>query len=81
LSSGAENTNSAPDDDQYWREEKVDFQINGETYFVNLGEHAGWQVLVSTPDGAREIPVYEDAPESDDVTVVLEDERRRRIPN
>ena len=59
----------------------MDFEINGETYFVNLGESRGWEVLVSTPTGARTIPVYDDAPDAEDVAIVVEDERKRRIPN
>ncbi len=59
----------------------MDFEINGDTYFVNLAENRGWEVLVSTPAGARAIPVYDDAPDTDDVTIVVEDERKRRIPN
>ena len=60
---------------------EMDFEVNGETYFVNLGENRGWEVCVSTPTGARTIPVYEDAPDDEDVTFVVEDERKRRIPN
>jgi hypothetical protein len=41
----------------------MDFEINGDTYFVDLAENAGWEVFVSTPTGARSIPVYDDAPE------------------
>jgi hypothetical protein len=58
----------------------LDFQINNETYFLNLDEQ-GWQVLVSTAAGAREIPVYEDAPEFEELTLVVEDKERRKIPN
>jgi hypothetical protein len=60
----------------------MDFELNGNTYFVNLAEERGWQVFVSTPNGARSIPVYEDALEtSDELTVVIEDERKRQIVN
>ena len=64
-------------------ENDVDFQINGETYFVNLAESGpGWEVLVATANGARAIPVYEDAPElADEPTIVVEDRRKRRMPN
>ncbi len=58
----------------------LDFQINNETYFLNLDEQ-GWQVLVSTPSGAREIPVYADAPEFEELRLVVEDKERRKIPN
>ena len=59
----------------------MDFEINGETYFVNLGENHGWEVFVSTPNGARTIPVYDDLDAEEDKIVVVEDQRRRRIPN
>ena len=60
----------------------MDFQINGETYFVDLAEDFGWQVFVATPEGPRAVPVYEDAAEfDDDVPVLVEDKRRRRILN
>ena len=60
----------------------MDFQINGETYFVDLAENERrWEVMVSTPTGARSIPVYEDAPDFERLTIVVEDEKKRRIPN
>ena len=60
----------------------VDFQINGETYFVDLAENERrWEVMVSTPRGARSIPVYEDAADFERLTIVVEDEKKRRIPN
>jgi hypothetical protein len=60
----------------------MDFQVNGETYFVTLGEDPGeWQVFVSTPEGTRSIPVYEDVSESDEIHLVIEDNQRRRIVN
>jgi hypothetical protein len=58
----------------------LDFQINDETYFLELDERR-WQVLVSTATGARSVPVYEDAAEFDDFTLVVEDKERRKIPN
>ncbi len=58
----------------------MDFQINDETYFLNLDEQ-GWQVLVSTASGTREIPVYADAPEFEELTLVVEDKEHRKIPN
>ena len=52
----------------------MDFQINDETYFVSLAEdERRWLVFVSTPNGARRIPVYVDGPESEDVKLVVED--------
>jgi hypothetical protein len=61
---------------------EVDFQVNGETYFLSLAEdEARWLVFVSTPNGARPIPVYEDVQEAEDLTVVVEDKEKREIPN
>ena len=60
----------------------MDFQVNGETYFLSLAENERqWLVFVSTPTGARPIPVYEDVQEVEDLTVVVEDKERRNIPN
>ena len=60
----------------------MDFELNGNTYFVDLADDRGWQVFVSTPNGARSIPVYDDALDTgDELTVVLQDERKRRILN
>jgi hypothetical protein len=62
----------------------LDFQVNDQTYFVNLGENPGeWEVFVSTPTGARSIPVYVDEAEIDleDTPVLVEDKRGRRIVN
>jgi hypothetical protein len=61
---------------------KLDFRINEETYFLSLAENERqWLVLVETPTGARSIPVYVDAPESADLTVLIEDKDRRKIVN
>jgi hypothetical protein len=61
---------------------EVDFQVNGETYFLSLAEdEARWLVFVSTPNGTRPIPVYVDAQEVEDLTLVVEDKRKREIPN
>ena len=60
----------------------MDFQINDETYFVTLAENERrWLVSVSTPTGARTVPVYEDAPEFLDLSVVVEDKEKRQIIN
>jgi len=60
----------------------VDFQVNGETYFLSLAEdERRWLVFVSTPTGARPVPVYEDVQEVEDLTLVVEDKERRNIPN
>ena len=58
----------------------MDFQINDETYFADLGD-GGWQVFVTTPTGARQIPVYDDAADLEDSLVLAEDKRRRKILN
>ena len=61
---------------------ELDFQVNGETYFVSLADDEGrWLVFVETPTGSRAIPVYADAPETEDLTVVVEDKDRRKIVN
>jgi hypothetical protein len=58
----------------------MDFQVNEQTYFVSLAEdERRWEVLVSTPTGARPIPVYEDAAESRPLVVLQEE--KHRIPN
>ena len=55
----------------------MDFQVNGETYFLSLAEdERRWLVFVSTPTGARPVPVYEDAPDFEDLTVVVDKVRR-----
>jgi hypothetical protein len=60
----------------------VDFQVNGETYFVSLAEdEARWLVFVEGATGTRDIPVYVDGAESEDVKVVVEDKERRKILN
>jgi len=36
----------------------MDFQVNEQTYFLSLAEdEKKWKVFVSTPEGARPIPV------------------------
>ena len=60
----------------------MDFQVNGETYFLTLGEDASqWLVFVETETGSRSIPVYEDGIEREDLRVVVEDKERRKILN
>jgi hypothetical protein len=61
-------------------ENEMDFQVNDETYFVSLAENERqWRVFVSTPTGARRIPVYDDGGGSDPLLVLEED--KHRIPN
>ena len=58
----------------------MDFQVNEQTYFLTLAEDERlWQVFVSTPEGARRIPVYVDAPEFGSPVVV--EEEKLRLPN
>ena len=61
----------------------MDFQVNNETYFIDLGAEEGqWLVFAETPTGVRRIPVYVDAPEADDdLPVLVEDKMRRKIVN
>jgi hypothetical protein len=65
----------------------MDFQVNDQTYFVSVGDdQEDWHVFVSTPNGARSIPVYNDAADSDDSliddsAILVEDKRRRKIVN
>ena len=60
----------------------MDFQINEETYFLSLAENERrWEVFVSTPTGARSVPVYEDAPEFLDLTLVVGNKDKRDIVN
>jgi len=60
----------------------VDFQVNGETYFLSLADdEQRWLLFVEGETGTRDIPVYVDAPESEDLKVVVEDKERRKILN
>lgn len=60
----------------------MNFQVNGETYFLTLGENEGQcLVYVSTPDGSRPLPVYEDVSEFNDLNLVLQDKQRRSLVN
>jgi hypothetical protein len=58
----------------------LDFQINEETYFASIG-NGEWQVFVSTPTGARLIPVYDDGADFEETPVLVEDKRGRKIVN
>jgi hypothetical protein len=60
----------------------MNFEVNGETYFLTLGENEGqWLVYVSTPDGPRPVPVYEDVSEFSDLNLVLQDRKRWSLVN
>jgi hypothetical protein len=56
----------------------MDFQVQGQTYFINLADD-GWEMLVATPTGAMEIPVYVDAGDSRPIVVLQEE--KHRLPN
>jgi len=60
----------------------LDFQVDNQTYFVDISEGEGeWEVFVSTPTGARRVPVYDDGASFEDSLVLVEDKRRRKIIN
>jgi hypothetical protein len=62
----------------------MDFQINEETYILRLAEdEQRWQFFVTTPTGARRIPVYVDAPRSTRLVVLNDedDDEPTRMPN
>jgi len=61
---------------------EVDFQVNGETYFVSLAEdEPRWLVFVEGATGPRRVPVYVDEDEIQDLKIVVEDKEKRRILN
>jgi hypothetical protein len=56
--------------------------VNNETYFIDLGPEEGqWLVFAQTPTGVRRIPVYIDAPATDDLPLLVEDQKRRKVVN
>ena len=60
----------------------MDFQVNGETYFLSLAEDdRRWLVFVEGAEGTRSVPVYVDGAESEDVKIIVEDRERRKILN
>lgn len=60
----------------------LDFQLNNETYYIDLADEEGkWLVFAQTPTGVRRIPVYVDAPDSEELPVLVEDGNRRKIVN
>jgi len=65
----------------FW-ETELNFEVNEETYFLDLSEDARqWVVFVETPTGARRIPVYADTAPLEDVPVLVEDKQRRKLVN
>ena len=60
----------------------MNFQVNGETYFLSLADdERRWLVFVEDSTGTRRVPVYEDGPEFEDLKLVIEDKERRKILN
>ena len=61
----------------------MDFQVNNETYFLDLSDdERQWLVFAETATGVRRIPVYVDAPiGGEDVPVLLEDRDGGEIVN
>jgi hypothetical protein len=58
----------------------MDFQVNDQTYFLNVGEDgSGWEVMVSTPNGPMSIPVYRDTRDTQPVLMLQEEDSR--LPN
>jgi hypothetical protein len=63
-------------------ETEVDFQVNGETYFLSLADdERRWLVLLESDTGTRDIPVYVDEAEVEDLKIIVEDKKRRQILN
>ena len=62
---------------------KLDFQLNNETYYIDLADEEGkWLVFAQTPTGVRHIPVYVDAPVAEEeLPVLVEDNKGRKIVN
>jgi hypothetical protein len=49
---------------------------------VSLAEdERRWLVFVESATGTRHVPVYEDAPDTEDLKIVIEDKTRRKILN
>ena len=58
----------------------MDFQVNGKTYYLGLAEDSReWLVFESTETGARSIPVYVDAADSEDLPLVKGKKRRKMV--
>ena len=58
----------------------MDFQVQEQTYFLSLAEdERQWEVFVSTPRGARPVPIYVDAAKF--ASLVVLQEEKQRMPN
>jgi hypothetical protein len=56
----------------------MNFEVNGETYFLTLGENdREWLVFQATPNGPRMVPVYDDAADIDETTWLKKENRQR----
>jgi hypothetical protein len=59
---------------------KLQFEVNGETYFLNFAEDEGrWYVFAQTLTGVNRIPVYVDAPKYERIGVL--EAGRHKIQN
>jgi hypothetical protein len=61
-------------------EDKLQFEVNGQDYFLNFVEdERRWFVLVPTPTGVTRIPVYIDG--SNYERIGLSEKDRHNVPN
>jgi hypothetical protein len=61
-------------------EEKLQFEVNGQDYFLNFAEdEAYWYVLAPTLTGIQRIPVYVDSPSYERFGIL--GKNRHNIPN
>jgi hypothetical protein len=59
---------------------KLQFEVNGQTYFLNFAEDEGrWYVFAQTLTGVNRIPVYVDAPKYERIGVL--EAGRHKIQN
>jgi len=59
---------------------KVQFQVNGQDYFLTFGEDDSMlYVLAPTEEGVQRIPVYQDVPKYDRIGVL--EKKRHKVVN
>jgi hypothetical protein len=59
---------------------KLQFEVNGQVYFLNFVDDEGrWYVFAPTATGVNRIPVYVDAPKYDRIGVLQKE--RSKIQN
>jgi len=59
-------------------EEKLQFEVNGEDYFLNFAEdERRWFVFVPSPTGLQRIPVYIDVSKYERIGLIDEDRPKR----